>query len=320
MDHPERALLGGAGIVAGLALVFVGGLMGLLLLIQAWVAGGTAPVPSSYLVSLWMPLVQEEAARYGVPTALDLGLIAHESAGNWLAERQDPNGTVDAGLQQVNSSHWAATGLSQDPYAPGANVTAGLRLLAAAVSGHPGDLDAALEAYNGYGTGYAAAVLAQVDAFEAGPQVFAWPVESRVARGLFGLMGGGQYRAAASAGPGMAYVLVTALCPCGQPYASEGRIWTPILTPQQITLVDQQSDSAPGPPEAMASSASAPDGLRLITPPESGYFWAAVPISPSTATQVTVTATWRYTEVQDGRRQMITRTARTSLTMRQGGA
>ena len=86
--------------------------------------GGTAAPPGvSTLgrVAPWLPLVQADAQRYGVPAALELGLIAHESGGDYLATAQDPNGTTDAGLGQINSGptpadpHWAEFGLKPTP-------------------------------------------------------------------------------------------------------------------------------------------------------------------------------------------------------------
>ena len=285
--------------------------------LETWVAGGTAPVPTPYLVSLWTPLVEENAARYGIPPQLDLGLIAHESGGDWLAAGEDPNGTVDAGLQQVNSSHWAAYGMQRDPYDPPTNVSAGLNILAAALNEYPGDLQGALEAYNGFGSGYAAAVLGEVAGIDRGPQVFAWPVEARIARGLLGFLGGGQYLAPASAGPRRAYLIAAALCPCGDLYTWDGMNWTPLRLPQQVTVGYRAPGQGRAPPQPMALPGTAPGDLQLVTPPGSRYFWTTVPIQPDAATDVTVTATWRYLVGHGKHHRPVTVTARTTVAVQE---
>ena len=55
-----------------------------------------------------------DAAAAGVPAALALAVIDHESGGDWAASHRNANGTTDAGLMQVNSANWAAYGLGGD--------------------------------------------------------------------------------------------------------------------------------------------------------------------------------------------------------------
>ena len=314
MDDLEKLLLGGAGAVLGLALLLLGAIGAVFFAFEAWVAGGTAPVPTPYLVSLWIPLVEQETARYGIPPQLDLGLIAHESGGDWLATNHNANGTTDAGLQQVNSTHWAAYGIAQDPYNPPDNVAAGVNILAAALAEYPNDLPLGLEAYNGFGAGYAAAVLSQVAGLTRGPQVFAWPIGGRIAKGLFGFLGGGQYLTPASAGPGEAYLVANALCPCGDRYTWEGQQWEPLLAPRTITV------SYNGTTVPMAPPGSAPAALATLTPPHSRYYWTTIPLPPRGGTEtISVTATWVYFTGQGKSRHQVTTTAGGGLAVQWNG-
>ena len=147
--------------------------------------GGEAQAPPA--LGFWATgLVAHDAATANVPAALVLAVMDHESGGDWTASHRNGNGTTDAGLMQVNSANWTAYGLGSDPYAPASNVRAGVAILAADLAGHPGNVGAALEAYNAgagvagrvFDPGYAGAVLADVQSIEA-----AGPRQSRGRRG-----------------------------------------------------------------------------------------------------------------------------------------
>ncbi len=267
------------------------------------VAGGTEGISTDARTLWWVPLVAQATAGTAVPQPLELGLIATESGGNYTATDDDANGTVDAGLAQINSGpqpadpHWAALGLSGNPYAPAANVAASVRVLAADLAAN-GSLSAALYAYNGgtpsnglqYDPAYAPKILAAADALDAGPHVYAWPVGSQVTKGTLGFIGGGLWEAAPLAGtsPGTTWVLVTAAAPTGAPHSLGSHTWRPLLPPSTVTAtVDGQAVVA-------QPSTAAPKGLAGLTPPDSAYWWFPVPLSTAETTAA-VTATWTET-------------------------
>lgn len=272
--------------------------VGLLMLLVALLGGlrGTAAPPGvSTLgrVALWLPLVQTEAQTYGVPAALELGLIAHESGGDYLATAQDPNGTTDAGLGQINSGpppadlHWAEFGLRANPFDPAANVAASVRILAGDLAQSGGHVQAALYAYNAgsasaglrFDAGYASAVLAASAQIEAGGILAAWPVGGLPVRS-------GAWRASASAGPEATYVVITAMAPADPPLSGSRPRWLPLLRPSGITAAVNGSAV-----EAKPSS-TAPQGLRALMPPAASYWWLVAPITVTGDTLVTVQATW----------------------------
>lgn len=110
---------------------------------------GTEPAASALeAVERWRPLAERAAARAGVEAALVLAVMAAESGGNPLALNVNPDGSVDAGLMQINSANWAAMGLADDPFDPEKNVTAGALMLADGLKEFRGDVVKALAAYN----------------------------------------------------------------------------------------------------------------------------------------------------------------------------
>lgn len=136
-------------------------------------ANGTGIPPDR--IGMWLPLIEQEDVGHGVPPALVLGMIAHESRGNWHAVHLNSNGTEDAGLMQVNSSHWTEYGIEHDPFAPPENLSTGLDILAAGIPGCAGDVGCALEAYNGGRPGYATAVLSATAGVESA-HLAVWPL------------------------------------------------------------------------------------------------------------------------------------------------
>lgn len=254
---------------------------GLLVIGGIWIAAGTATPGAAALLGLWAPLVDTQATAAGIPASLELGIVAHESGGDYLAVDIDPDGTVDAGLGQINSLHWAQLGLAADPFDPALNVAASVDILAAALQAHPGHPRTALEAYNGFGPDYAAQVLAAVGALAAAPQVAAWPIDGQSVAGV--------WQVPDTAGDGRAYLLVTAFDVQGSRLAA----------PNQVTATQG------GRPLALATAASAPSALRLLTPPDAAYWWtvARLPVA-GPPTDVGVTAVWRRIVVR-GKRTVV---------------
>lgn len=276
----------------------VGAAVGLLVLLVALLGGlrGTAAPPGvSTLgrVALWLPLVQTEAQTFGVPAALELGLIAHESGGDYLATAQDPNGTTDAGLGQINSGptpadpHWAEFGLRVNPFDPAENVAASVRILAGDLAQNGGHVQAALYAYNAgsasaglrFDTGYASAVLAASAQVEAGPILAAWPVGAQP-------VPSGAWRAPATAGPEATYVVITAMAPAELPASGSRPRWLPLLAPSGVTA------AVNGSAVEVEPSSTAPQGLQALMPPAASYWWLVAPVTAAGGTVVTVQATW----------------------------
>ena len=260
--------------------------------------GGRQPVPAGVPVlgrtALWLALVQRAGASYGVPAALELGLIAHESHGDYLAVDRDHNGTQDAGLAQINSGpapgypHWAEYGLTEDPYDPAANVAASLRILSANVQ-HYGDVRLALLAYNAgspangsrFAPGYAGDVLSYAQALQSGPEVAAWQV------GGGGEAPGGPSAGVSSAASGTAYIVATAVAPTGPTVRYGGRDWTG-LEPADAVSVRYGDRTV-----TAQASALAPWDLDRAMPPASSYWWVRVPMEAGGgAGSARVTAVW----------------------------
>ena len=136
-----------------------------------------------------------------LPNVVIAAVMEHESQGQVFARNYNcslfgltspircsqtfPGGLIktkseDAGLMQVNSANWKQYGLTADPFNPQKNIAAGVAILQADFQQY-GYLEYALEAYNS-GTGgpnspdaaYAQAVLANINAYEAGPVLSVW--------------------------------------------------------------------------------------------------------------------------------------------------
>ena len=268
-------LVGGVVAVILLALLAVAAVFGGL---GQLAAGGGATVPPSGLVGLWVPLVQQQAQADGIPTILDLGIIARESGGNYMALHRNSNGTTDAGLQQVNSAHWQAAGLAADPFDPQRNVAAGLSILAQALGDNPADLQGALEQYNGGGPGYAAHVLAEVHALGAGPTLGVWPLGGT-------RKAGAPWTAPALPAAGEMTFLVTAWAPIGSPTTFDGQSWPGLVAPATITA------STP-----LTPCSAAPKALAQLTPPDASCWYATIPAQPGQPVSLSVTATWQRQE------------------------
>lgn len=252
-----------------------------------------AVVPVLGRTALWLPLVQRVAARYGVPEALELGLIAHESHGDYTAVGPDPNGTIDAGLTQINSGpppsypHWAEYGLSANPDEPAGNVAASLRILSADVARY-GNVSAGLLAYNAgtpagglrWDPRYPGYVLGYARQIEAGPVIAAWPVGAGWTAGASGWDG----PAPAAGRP--TYVVVAAMGPSGRTERYAGATWAALARPQAVTVTVGATTYVARP------SNRAPAGLRSAMPPSSAYWWAAVALPAGRAVAARATARW----------------------------
>ncbi|MDA8336029.1 MAG: transglycosylase SLT domain-containing protein [Peptococcaceae bacterium] len=183
-------------------IVFIAGL-------TIWMGGGGIPGVDTYLGSAqgrpaeWFP----EIFVSNFPNAVTLGDMELESGGvanstnyNCTGRRSSDGvecslayGTavktlsVDAGLMQINSGGWPDTpkwkqvfGPGGDPYDPKKNIAEGIRELNADTAKCGGYLQEGLSAYNsgscqsGAGLTYAGKVLANITAYEGGPEVSAW--------------------------------------------------------------------------------------------------------------------------------------------------
>jgi hypothetical protein len=234
--------------------------------------GGGVQVPPA--LGFWATgLVAQDAAAANVPAALVLAVMDQESGGDWTASHRNGNGTTDAGLMQVNSANWTAYGLGSDPYAPASNVRAGVAILAADLAGHPGNVGAALEAYNAgpgvagrvFDPGYAGAVLADVQTIEAGPHLAAAPL------------------ALPAVGAGRQAIVITAFAPFGRtPQAFDGQKWPGLVPPRTMTA------TAGGQAVTLWPLASAPAAVRILLPQDASGWVAAAPAGQP----VTATATW----------------------------
>ena len=234
-------------------------------------AGGAGPGSVPPGLGFWADgLLAKDAQAAGVPTALALAVMDHESGGQWTASHDNPNHTTDAGLMQVNSRNWSRYGLSADPYAPAGNIRAGVTILAGDLATHPNDVPAALEAYDGGGVGYAQAVLADVRAIESSAHL-------AVAQ-----LGGG---ALPAAGAGNQVVLVTAWAPFGAKTHYGGQSWPGLVAPDSLTA------TASGSPVPLTPCDQAAGTIRHLLP-SGATCW--VVIAP-TGEPVTVAATWERT-------------------------
>ena len=84
-----------------------------------------------------------------------VGIARHESGLDTAAINRDANGTIDAGLAQVNSSNWGWLGIHslQEALDPCTNLRGGVRVLLARYNGNGSDVSKMI---------YAASVLAAI--------------------------------------------------------------------------------------------------------------------------------------------------------------
>jgi len=286
-------------------LVWVGAVVAALFLLLVAVLGGvraTAQADGTTTLgrlALWLPLVTTDAGAAGLPPVLELGLIGQESGGDYEATTDDANGTVDAGLGQINSgpqpadAHWAALGLLADPYDPLKNVAASVQTLAADIQGNGGQVAAGLYAYNGgsaangraFDPQYVPDVMGFVGAMESVPVLAVWPAG--------GGLSGGVWSTGPSAGPGMAFFVVTAMAPAGRPFQWAGMQWWPMVPP--LTLSATVGGLAVG----MEQSGVAPSALLGLMPPASTFWWFSAPVGAAPV-HVAVRATWTGVAQQQG--------------------
>ena len=271
------------------------------LLFSALFGGGTAPaapggaaLPAA--VGLWVPLATAAAEAAHIPPALVLAVMAHESGGNWKAEDDDKNGTVDAGLMQINSANWAAFGLASNPFATAANVKAGVAILAGDLAANRGSVPAALEAYNAgsaiagtiYDPQYAGDVARELTAIEAGPHLAATPLPVE-----------GTTQA----------VLVTAYGPYGPVERAYGDKWRGLIPPRKLTATANNNTVIPLVPCATAAQ-SATGGVL----PAAASCWV---MRLAVGQQARVTATWGKTlqETEPGPKGPVLRTVQRATTV-----
>ena len=274
-------LVGGL-LAAGLALVL---LVAMASGAQATLAGGGAGVATPALLGLWAPLVTTEAAAAGIPPVLELGLIAHESGGVWMATHSNNNSTTDAGLGQVNSANWAAYGLAKHPYAPVRNVAASVRILVGDLAANSDHVAAALEAYNAgsavrgwlFDPQYAGDVLAQVQGIEAGPVLGAWPLGGTKTKG-------GSWRAPMLPAAGQVTWVVTAFAPYGTKQVYDGRTWPGLVSPASLTGS-----------VSLQPCAGAPASLAPLLPPHASCWYATVSAAAGQVLSLQLNAVWYRT-------------------------
>ncbi len=283
-----KLLLAVCGLILGAFSLLLVAVIGLLS------TAAPSGAPALGRVALWLPLVHAVATPAGVPDALELGLISQESGGDYLSTLENTNGTTDAGLGQINSGphpgngHWAALGLLSDPYDPARNVAASVQILAADIHGNGGDVSAGLYAYNGrtaangerYDPQYAPAVLTAAQEIDTAAELALWPVAGHTAA-----RGRDTWLAPASAGAGLAYVIVAGAAPVGDPVTFGGQRWMPLALPGGLTA------SVGGAAVTVRPSTEAPSDLRGLMPPGAAYWWLLAPITAS-PTSVSVAATW----------------------------
>ena len=276
-------LVGGV-LAAGFALVL---LVAMASGVQATLAGGGVATPA--LLGLWAPLVATDATAAGIPPVLELGLIAHESGGVWMATHTNRSGTTDAGLGQINSANWAAYGLAKDPYNPVRNVAASVRILAGDLAAHSDHVAAALEAYNAgsalrgwlFDPQYAGDVLARVQGMEAGAVLGAWPLGGTKAKG-------GSWMAPMLPAVGQVTWVVTAFAPYGAKQVYDGRSWPGLVPPASLT------GSAP-----LQPCAGAPSALATLLPPHAACWYAMLPAAAGQVLSLQLNAIWYRTVTVD---------------------
>lgn len=100
----------------------------------------------------YLPLVEQAASKYGVPPSLILGHIKQESAFNPMARLDEPAlGDASWGMMQL----LLRTAQGLDPAAtasklldPAYNIDLGTKYIAQNMARYPGDIQAAIAAYN----------------------------------------------------------------------------------------------------------------------------------------------------------------------------
>ncbi len=271
-----KKVLIGIGFIFVAEVLFLGMLPYLLFTSLFRTSPGGAPPGALWL---WVPLVTTTADAAHIPPDLALAVVAHESGGNWQAENDDSNGTVDAGLMQINSANWATYGLAANPFSPTANVRAGVSILANALAANGGNVPAALETYNAgsaaagalYDPQYAGDVARELAAIEAGPHLSATPLPVE-----------GKTQA----------ILITAWAPYGPAQHAYGETWPALVPPQTLAL------SAPQPVvQPLTPCGTAAKGVTGGVLPGSASCWVVVLSLGQTAA---VTATWDHTVTVQG--------------------
>ena len=274
-----------AGAIALMAVAFIN-----------FLGGGTQGAPPPMVTSLWEPVVANQPT-FGIPAAVILGIISWESGGQWQATHLNADGSTDAGLMQINSRNWAAWGISSHPHDPLGNLHAGAGILAADLQATGNNLTTALEDYNGGTPGYANNVLARVQQIDK-EAVYAWPLQGRQTRGAFGFLGGGTWLAPDTAGPGKAYLIATALCPCGAPISWDGLSIRPFIgTPATNDPLVRWRYTIPGQPSTtwsvMTPFSLSPQRLRQSMPPDTAFYESVLPLSKQPIT-AEVQAQWTW--------------------------
>ena len=100
-----------------------------------------------------------------------VAIAMHETHGDTDAVHRNPNGTVDIGIAQVNSSNFSWLGLTmQSAMDPCVNVRAGARVLLAKYNGNPPDIGKAA---------YSADILARMGQPQSQPAHQSAPVITR---------------------------------------------------------------------------------------------------------------------------------------------
>jgi soluble lytic murein transglycosylase-like protein len=117
-------------------------------------------------------MITASAQQYGVDPALALSIAQQESSFNPNAVSPiNPNGTVDYGLMQINSSNLSSLGLTPTTALdPQSNINAAMQLLSTYTQQYNGDPSLIAAAYNGgpgssTGTSYVSSVLANMSNF-----------------------------------------------------------------------------------------------------------------------------------------------------------
>lgn len=123
------------------------GILFLIILIVVLFGGGNNQDQTLGDALAYVHVVENAANDYGIPPELGVALIAWESGGNWLASNTNVDGSVDAGLCQINDVNWPAYGLTEDPYNISNNINAGMAILGQAFKKYKNKEDA-LYAYN----------------------------------------------------------------------------------------------------------------------------------------------------------------------------
>ena len=265
-------------IFAGIAVYLGGGMPGLK---GAPQVGTAATRPT-----MW--LNQPAIVHSTLPNVVIAAVMEHESQGQVFARNYNctigppmprpcgqvyPGGIIrtkseDAGLMQVNSANWKQYGLANDPFNPEKNIAAGVAILEADYAKY-GYLEYALEAYNSGSGGpnspdaaYAQAVLADINAYEAGPVLSVYttlppftlttsvqePVNGPVAR-------------YSQATPSTSYwIIAEAAGPYGSPITST---WNP--PPITITTKAGQVTTIPQKPVTLAGIPWEPQPAKCVT-------------------------------------------------------